>query len=671
MSDKQRYLVTAALPYANSYVHIGHVAGAYLPPDIYVRYRRLKGDDVIFICGSDEHGTAIEMASIQENVSPKEIIDRYHTANKEAFSALRIEFDIFSRTSNEIHHKTAQDFFLNLHEKGLLYQRTEKQLFSNKEQRFLADRFVTGTCPVCGYDNARGDECENCGSNLSPLELIDPKSKITGDSPVVKESTHFYFPLSSFQNDLSDWINSREGWKQNVMNYCKGWLKSGLKDRAITRDLDWGVKVPLPGNDGKVIYVWFEAPIGYISATKELFEETGNPDGWKDYWQNPSTRLIHFIGKDNIVFHTIIFPAMLQAHGGYVLPHNVPANEFLNIGGQKQSKSRGTGILVKDIVQNYNVDSVRYALASTFPENRDSEFSWDDLRNRNNNELAAILGNFVNRTVVFTKNKFDGIIPAKAADNEESKAIFAYVESQAGKTGDLLDNFRFKDALSEAMNTARAANKYFNDTEPWKLVKTDKEKCGSVINDCLRLCASLAVLFRPFLPDTSDKIFSILGQDSKGITWKDASRPVVKAGSPLGENQILFPLIEESVKPVSGMTETATEQEKQDNLITVDDFRKVELKVAEILECVRVPDSKKLLKLRVKIGNREKQIVSGISEYYEPEMLIGKSIVVVDNLKPSRLMGIESEGMLLAAKSGKELKLVSIEGHIDSGADVN
>ncbi len=675
MQNNQRYLVTAALPYANNHLHIGHIAGAYLPPDIYVRYMRLKGEDVIFICGSDEHGTAIEMAAIQEGIQPREIIDRYHFSNKKAFEDLKIEFDIYSRTSNEVHHKTAQEFFLNLYEKGILFTKSEKQLYSEKEKRFLADRYVTGTCPNCGYENARGDECENCGSNLSPLELINPKSKITGDTPVVRESTHFHFPLDKFQEKLEEWLRSKDGWKQNVMNYIKGWMKTGLKERAITRDLEWGVKVPLEGYDGKVLYVWFDAPIGYISATKELFELRGDGEGWKKYWLDNNTKLIHFIGKDNIVFHTIIFPAMLMAHGGYILPENVPANEFLNIGGQKQSKSRGTGILVKDIVAKFSADSVRYALAASLPENRDAEFSWEDLQARNNNELAAILGNFVNRTVVFAKNKFGNKIPEKSASTPESGELFRFISSQADLTGKLIEEFRIKDALSEAMNVARAANKYFNDTEPWKLIKSDKEKCGSIINDCLRVCFSLAVLFRPFIPGASDKILGILGIDPAAVTWKDASNPAVSGSAELGENKILFPLIEddeiksgeEHKKEETSVNEDNTEA----GLITIDDFRKVQFKVAEVLECEKVANSKKLLRLRLKVGDKEKQIVSGISEYYTPEELIGRLIIVVDNLKPSKLMGIESHGMLLAAKSGKELKLVTVDGNIAPGAEVN
>lgn len=674
MQNKIKYLVTAALPYANNFLHIGHLAGAYLPPDIYVRYRKLKGDDIIFISGSDEHGTAIDMAAIQENVSPKEIIDRYHFSNKKALEDIGIEFDIFSRTSNDIHHKTAQDFFLDLYNKNILVQKTEKQLYSNKEKRFLADRFVIGTCPVCGHPDARGDECENCGSNLSPLELINPRSKITGDTPVIKDAVHFYFPLGRYQDKLSEWIFSKKDWKQNVINYCKGWFNAGLRDRAITRDLDWGVKLPLEGYDGKVIYVWFEAPIGYISATKELFIERNEPERWKDYWQNENSRLIHFIGKDNIVFHSIIFPAMLMAHGGFVLPENVPANEFMNIGGEKFSKSRGNGILIKDIVKRYNPDVIRYTIASNLPENKDSEFTWKDLQAKNNNELAAILGNFINRTVVFAKNKFDNKIPVRKNPDAE---VLDSIKTQSKIISDHFDHFKLRDALTETMNIIRMANKYFNDTEPWKLVNTDKEKCAEVINNCLQICYSVSVLIYPFLPFTSKKILNILNQDRSDFFWDKIGEIVLKPGTELGVNEILFPQIEDKQieEEMNAVSESESEpvsiSESVMNLIGIDDFRKVSLKVAKILECEPVPKSKKLLKLKLKVGNAEKQIVSGISEYYKPEELIGKLIVVVDNLKPSKLMGIDSQGMLLAAKQNGELRIVTIDGNIDPGAEVS
>ena len=676
MKKHSKYLVTAALPYANSFIHIGHIAGAYLPPDIFVRYKRLNDEDVIFISGSDEHGTAIEMASISENVTPREIIDRYHFANKKAFEDLGINFDIYSRTSNKIHHDTAQEFFLNIYNKNILVQKTEKQLFSEKENRFLADRFVTGTCPVCGYEEARGDECSNCGSNLSPLELINPRSKITGDIPVIKESTHYYFPLGDYQEKLEKWLDGKKGWKQNVMNYCKGWLKAGLRDRAVSRDLDWGVKVPVEGNAGKVIYVWCEAPMGYISATKELFIERNEPEKWKDYWMNEDTKLIHFIGKDNIVFHSIIFPATLMAHGGYILPDNVPANEFMNFEGEKQSKSKGTGVLVKDITAKFEPDVIRYTLASNMPENKDSEFVWKDLQVKNNSELAGILGNFINRTVVFAKNKFDNKVPEIKSIPETDEDILAFFNLQSEKLNELYDNFKFREALLLTMDCVRAANKYFNDSEPWKVINTDKEKCGVIIRVCLELCHSIAILINPFLPFTSVRILKILNVSDKDLKWDKIGKTVLTAGNELGENRILFPQIEDSQIEIPVSASSTGETIKNVStpaagVITIDDFKKVSLKVAKVLECVPVPKSKKLLKLKLLLGTSEKQIVSGISEYYKPEDLIGKLVVVVDNLVPSKLMGVDSEGMLLAAKQNGELKIVTIDGDIQSGADVN
>lgn len=661
---KNKYLVTAALPYANGYLHLGHIAGAYLPSDMFVRYKRLCNEDIIFICGSDEHGTAIEISAMKEKVTPKEIIDRFHFANKKAFEDLGMSFDIYSRTSNEIHHKTSQDFFLNLYNKGLLLQKSEKQLYSEKDKRFLADRFVEGTCPICGYEEARGDQCESCGSNLSPLELKNPKSKISGDTPVVKESVNFYFPLESFQPKLKAWLDTKPNWKANVKNYCEGWFKTGLKDRAITRDLDWGVKVPLENCEGKVIYVWFEAPIGYISATKELFIEKNEPEKWKDYWFGNNTKLIHFIGKDNIIFHAIVFPAMLMAHGDFVTPDNVPANEFLNLEGGKLSKSKGHGILVKDIVKDFNPDVVRYTLASNLPENKDADFSWDDFQTKNNNELAAILGNFINRTVVFAKSKFDNKIPERNSGNDE---IFDIIKKQCKVVSECYENYRFRDAVNETMNVLRAANKYFNDSEPWKVIKEDKEKCANIINNCLQICYSTAILISPILPFTSEKILKVLNADKKDFIWEKIGDIVLKSGIELGENEILFPQLEIKQEE-KGPTENNTVFE---NEIDIDYFKKIELRTAIVLECEVVPKSKKLLKLQIKVGDKTKQIVAGIAEHYKPEDLKGKTIIIVNNLKKTKLMGIESQGMLLAAKKDGKLTIVTPESNIEDGADVS
>ncbi len=657
--NKKRYLVTSALPYANGYIHLGHIAGAYLPADIYVKYKRLKKEDVIFICGSDEHGTAIEISALKEKVTPKEIIDRYHFANEKAFRDLGIEFDIYSRTSNEIHHKTSQEFFLNLYNKKLLIKKSEKQLYSEIDKKFLADRFVEGTCPICGYEEARGDQCEACGSNLSPLELINPKSKISGDTPIIKESSNFYFPLEKFQTKLEEWISKKTNWKSNVKNYCEGWFKTGLKDRAITRDLDWGVKVPLEGYEGKVIYVWFEAPIGYISATKELFIKKGDPEKWKEYWCDDNTKLIHFIGKDNIIFHAIVFPAMLMAHSGFILPENIPANEFLNLEGGKLSKSKGHGILVKDIVQEYNPDLVRYVVASNLPENKDSDLSIEDFKTKNNNELAGILGNFINRTVVFTKNKFNNKVPER---NRNDLEILEDIKKQTEVIEECYENFRFRDALNETMNLARIANKYFNDSEPWNVIKTDIEKCKHIINNCLNICYSIAIAIYPLLPFTSKKILKILNVENSDLSWDKIGKINLVENVELGTNEILFPQIENINKSL---------ENKMEEEITITDFQKLNLKIAKVITCEKVPNSKKLLKLKIKIGKDERQIVAGIAEHYTADELIDKSIVVVANMKKTKIMGIESEGMLLAAKINNKLVLITTDKPIDDGAEVS
>jgi methionyl-tRNA synthetase len=545
-NNYKRILVTSALTYANGYTHLGHIAGSLLPADIYVRYQRLAGRDVIYICGSDEHGTAIEMSAIKEGITPQEIIDKYHWPNKKAYEDLRMSFDIYSRTSNQTHINTAQDFFLDLYNKGILTLKTEKQLFSEKENRFLADRFVIGTCPNCGFSEATGDECENCGTALTPLQLINPRSKITGDTPVVKESTHFYFPLSKYQPQLEKWIDSKSNWKPNVVNYCKGWFKKGLQDRAITRDLDWGVKVPLKGYESKVIYIWFENTIGYISATKELFEQRKTPDKWKEYWCSNDTKLVHFLGKDNIIFHAIFFPAMLMAHGDFVLADNVPANEFMNLEGSKQSKSRGHAIYVRDVVNKINPDTIRYTIASNMPENRDTDFYWEDLQAKNNNELGAILGNFINRTYVFAEKYFDSKVPQPNEFQAMEIDLFDKLKNSRDKISELYENYKFKEALAESMNAVRDANKYFNDSEPWVKIKNDKKRCETIINVCLQLVHSFAVLFSPVLPFTSEKILKMLNKGIEDFSWNKVSVQCLKPGHLLNKSEILFSKIEDS-----------------------------------------------------------------------------------------------------------------------------
>ncbi|MBZ0201553.1 MAG: methionine--tRNA ligase [Ignavibacteria bacterium] len=540
-----RILVTAALPYTNGYTHIGHVAGSFLPADMYARYSRLAGYDIIFICGSDEYGTAIALAAIKEGLSTQEIIDKYHFANKKAYEELGLSFDIYSRTSNPTHAKTAQDFFLNLYNKKLLYKKTEKQLYSEKEKRFLADRFVVGTCPICGFEEATGDECENCGSALSPLQLIDPKSKLTGDTPVIKETVSYYFPLKDYQAKLEKWLDSKTDWKPNVINYCKGWFKTGLQDRSITRELEWGVPVPIEGEEGKVIYIWFEAPIGYISMTKELFAQKGEPEKWKEYWQSDDTKLVNFLGKDNIIFHAIFFPAMLMAHSDFVLADNVPANEFMNLEGSKQSKSKGHAILLKDAVEKFNPDSIRYAIASNMPENKDTDFYWVDLQAKNNNELGAILGNFVNRAFVFNEKYFGGKVPVLGSLEEIDKNIINSLKSYVERIASYYENYKFKDAVSETMNLVRDANKYFNDTEPWKVVKEDEARCGTILNICLQLCNTFAILFDPVLPFTSAKILNMLNVSTENLKWDKAYELTLPGGHKLNAPEILFKKIED------------------------------------------------------------------------------------------------------------------------------
>lgn len=667
MSDKNKYIVTSALTYANGDTHLGHIAGSILPGDIFAKFKRLQGADIIYVCGSDEYGTAIEMAAIKEGLKPREIIDKYHTANKQAYEDLGMEFDIYSRTSTDVHRQTAQEYFLKFYNEGLLEQKTEKQLYSEKEQRFLADRYVQGTCPVCGYEEARGDQCENCGSSLNPLDLINPRSTISGDTPVVREATHFYFPLSKYQGALEEWIDTKKNWKPNVVNYCKGWFKKGLQDRPYTRDLEWGVPVPLEGFDGKVIYVWFEAPMGYISATKELFIERGEPDKWKDYWTDQNTKLVHFLGKDNVIFHAIIFPAMNIAHGDVVLPDNIPANEFLNVGGQKFSKSKGVGWLVKDVLKEVPADVVRYAITAVMPENKDADFTWDDFRIRNNNELAAILGNFINRTVVFAQKHFDGKVPTRSGNDN---VLLDEIAAHANSAAENYEKYRFKDALSDTMNAVRAANKYFNDNEPWKLVKDDKDKAADVIRNCLEACYSIAVMIYPVLPYTSRKIMGVLKQNADDLKWSSIGNVNLTEGSEIGENVILFPQMEQ-VEEKEVKTDKKKDSEPAEGLITIQDFGKVKLNVGQIIECEKIEKSQKLLKIKVRVGETEKQIVSGIAEHYKPEELIGKQIVVVNNLKPSKLMGVTSEGMLLAAKQDGKLTLVTVDKEIDSGAEVS
>lgn len=659
MADKfKRILVTAALPYANGPVHIGHLAGAYLPADLFVKYQRLKKRDILFICGSDEHGVPITIKADQEKVSPQDIVDRYHKMMQDSFKAFGIDFDNYSRTSLPIHHETSRDFFTVLNNKKILTEKTEKQLFCEHDSMFLADRYVEGKCPKCGADGARGDQCETCGSYLDQTELIDPKCKICSSSPVIKETKHWYLPLGNYQEQLQTWIRSKPDWKDNVVNYCEGWFREGLEDRAVTRDLKWGVKVPLPDADGKVLYVWFDAPIGYISSTKEWAAKQGQPDLWKTYWQKPDTKLIHFIGKDNIVFHAIVFPAMLMAHGDFVLPENVPANEFLNIEGKKLSTSRNYAIWLHEYLQDFSPDSLRYALASSLPETKDSDFSWKEFQARHNNELADILGNFVNRTFTFAHKYFNGKVPPlknqKSADFEVEK----YLTEIPEKIGALYETYHFREAVQETMNVARMANKYFNDSEPWKTRNTDPDQCGNTIHVSLQICRSLALLFQPILPDTSRKILSMLNQTDniKNLDWSEAAFFGLKEGQELEQPEILFTKIEDEIiqKQIDKLiqpVQLAVEKKPAETLkpeITIDDFNKIDLRTATVLEAEVFKGTDKLLKLQVDLGDEKRQVLAGLQQHIKPEELVGKTIILVANLAPRKMKGEESKGMVLA-----------------------
>jgi methionyl-tRNA synthetase len=675
---KEKILVTSALPYANGPIHLGHLSGAYLPADIYVRYKRLNGDDVIYICGSDEHGVPITISADKEKVSPQVIIDRYHEANKKAFARFGMSFDNYSRTSIPIHHETAKDFFLEFYKRGLFIEKKSFQFFDDKANMFLPDRYVEGTCPKCGNEEARSDECENCGSLYDPSELKNPKSKISGATPTLKETSHYYFPLGKYQPALEKYIdemNQKYGWKENVLQYCRGWFKDGLKERAITRDLDWGIKVPVDSAAGKVIYVWFEAVLGYISSTKELSQQKNEPDLWKKYWQDPKTKYVAFIGKDNVVFHTIIFPAILMAwnEGGkeqYCLPQNVPANEFLNFEGKKFSKSRNWGIDVDEFLDLFAPDLLRYTLAANLPETRDTDFYWKEFQLRNNSELADILGNFINRTFTFVFKHFDGEVPALGKLEKIDEDMLKEISEYPKRVADLFEKYKIRDGVNEIMNLARDGNKYFNDTEPWKTVKSDVERCGTTLNICLQAIYTLAELFYPVLPFSMDKLFTML--NTKSVEWKESGKPQLNKGHKLNPSEILFPKIEDEKieAQINKMPKPEAEQQKID-LITYDDFMKIQLRTAEVVEAEKVAKSDKLLKLKVKLENEERQVIAGIAKSYQPENLIGKKVVIVANLQPAKLMGLESKGMILAVETENgSLQVLNVPESVKNGTRV-
>lgn len=677
---KEKILVTSALPYANGPIHLGHLSGAYLPADIFVRYHRLKGSDIIYVCGSDEHGVPITISADKEKVTPQEIIDRYHGINKDAFEKFGMSFDIYSRTSLPAHHETAQEFFKCYHNQGILKEKKSLQFFDSKANMFLPDRYVEGTCPKCGYEEARSDECESCGALYDPSELKNPKSKINGSTPELKETAHWFFPLGKYQDRLEAYIKEQDdkfNWKENVLQYCRGWFKDGLKDRAVTRDLDWGVKVPLDNATGKVLYVWFEAVLGYISDVKELSEKRGEPDLWKNYWKDPETRYIAFIGKDNVVFHTIIFPAMLMAWNDvndekFILPENVPANEFLNFEGKKFSKSRGWGIDVIDFLNLFPPDPLRYTLAANLPENKDTDFHWNEFQAKNNSELADILGNFINRTFIFAGKQFDGVIPELGELSEMDKEMLTIIESTPAKIGELIERYKIKEAVFEMMNLARAGNKYFNDSEPWKSVKTNKAACGTTVNICLQAIYTLAEVFSPVIPFSSEKIFAMLGAEK--TDWASSGKSNLKSGQKLNTPEILFTKVEDDIIDAQmsklGAVEDAEEEEKTP-LISFEDFMGVDLKTAEIISAEKIKKSNKLLKVQVDLGNEKRQVVAGIAKSYEPEQLVGKKVILVANLKPAKLFGVESQGMILAVENENgELFVVEPPKDISNGSKV-
>jgi len=666
----KRYTITAALPYTNGPIHIGHLAGVYVPADIFARYQRLKNNDVAFICGSDEHGVAISIKAKKEGTTPQAIIDKYHAIIKQSFANFGISFDNYSRTSAPIHHQTASDFFKKLYEQGDFIEEISEQLYDEEAHQFLADRFVIGTCPKCGNPEAYGDQCERCGSSLNATDLIDPKSSITGSKPTLKATKHWFLPLNRYQEFLEKWIleGHKSDWKPNVYGQVKSWLDDELKPRAVTRDLDWGIPVPVEGAEGKVLYVWFDAPIGYISSTKEWAEREGKD--WRPYWQDKNTELVHFIGKDNIVFHCIIFPAMLKAEGSYILPTNVPANEFLNLEGNKLSTSKNWAVWLHEYLQDFpnQQDVLRYALTANAPETKDNDFTWKDFQARNNNELVAIFGNFINRVAVLTQKYYEGVIPAAGEFNDIDTETLRQITELTEKLEQSLERYRFREAQQELMNMARLGNKYLADEEPWKLIKTDPERVKTVMYVALQIATALAVASEPFLPFTSEKLKRMLQLGS--ITWenlKTNATELLKAGHRIGTAELLFEKIEDAAieKQLQRLenTKLANKQEAQSNtevtvapqkeLISYDDFAKMDIRIGTILEAEKMPKADKLLILKVDTGIDQRTIVSGIAQSFAPEEIIGKKVTVLVNLAPRKLRGVESQGMILMVENSE------------------
>nr|WP_299993813.1 methionine--tRNA ligase [uncultured Marinifilum sp.] len=675
MKKFNRTLVTTALPYANGPVHVGHLAGVYVPADIYTRYLRMKGEDVLLIGGSDEHGVPITIKAKKEGITPQDVVDKYHNIIKDSFEKFGISFDVYSRTSSKTHAETASEFFKTLHEKGEFIEKTSEQYYDADANQFLADRYITGTCPHCNNEGAYGDQCESCGTSLNATDLINPTSSITGNKPELKETKHWYLPLDKYEPYLKQWIlEEHKEWKPNVYGQCKSWLDSGLHPRAVTRDLDWGVPVPVDGGEGKVLYVWFDAPIGYISATKEH-----TPD-WEKYWKADDSKMVHFIGKDNIVFHCIIFPSMLKAEGSYILPENVPSNEFLNLEGDKISTSRNWAVWLHEYLEEFpeKQDVLRYVLTANAPETKDNDFTWKDFQARNNNELVAILGNFVNRALVLTHKYYKGIIPAAGELSDFDKETLAEIPVLKEKVEKNLETYHFREALKEAMNLARLGNKYLADTEPWKVVKTDEERVKTIMNICLQISANLSTLLEPFLPFSAVKLREFLNIER--LEWENIGENVIEAGHQINKASLLFEKIEDATiqAQVDKLLATKAANEAANKVVTpakeninFDDFMKMDVRVGTITEAEKVAKTKKLLKLTVDTGIDQRTIVSGIAEHYKPEEIIGKQVSVLVNLEPKKLKGIESQGMILMAEDADgKLSFVSPDQAVKPGSEI-
>jgi len=688
--DPKRYTITAALPYTNGPVHIGHLAGVYVPADIYARFQRLQGKDVAFVCGSDEHGVPITLKAKKEGITPQQVVDKYHAIIKQSFEDFGITFDNYSRTSAKIHHETASDFFKKLYDEGKFIEEVTAQLYDEEAQQFLADRFVLGTCPKCGYEESYGDQCENCGTSHNATDLIQPKSAISGSKPVLKETKHWFLPLDAYEPWLKEWIvdGHKKDWKTNVYGQCKSWIDDGLRPRAVTRDLDWGIPVPVEGAEGKVLYVWFDAPIGYISATKE-WAERENKD-WEPYWKADDTKLLHFIGKDNIVFHCIIFPSMLKADGSYVLPNNVPANEFLNLEGNKISTSRNWAVWLHEYLEEFpgQQDVLRYVLTANAPETKDNDFTWADFQQRNNSELVAIFGNFINRVTVLTHKYYDGVVPESSSLNEVDIQVLKELKTYPDVISSSIERYRFREAQQELMNVARLGNKYLADEEPWKTIKTDEQRTQTVMFVALQIATALSVLCEPFLPHTSKKLKTILSIDANhkegSLTWNaiKTEETLLTSGHRIEKSQLLFSKVEDEAiqKQLDKLANSKKmneannkEVEPQKETIQFDDFTKLDMRVGTILEAEKMPKTKKLLILKVDTGIDVRTIVSGIAESFTPEEVVGKQVTVLVNLAPRALRGVDSEGMILMTENS-EGKLVFVNPDLDgvpNGAQIN